>query len=406
MFFMFVIECFRFQKASLRCNMFKKTDWKTILKIAVGVIAVYLAIHYWPNISGVIGTVFSASAPVILGAVFAYPLNILMSFYERHYFPGSDKPAVVKSRKAVSLVGAVITVLGIISLIIGLIAPQLVTCIQMLINEIPGAMDMLIVKLKENEFISKNLIDSLASIDWRSRLTDIMQTVTSGIGDFAGVAVSAVTSVFSVVFNVILGVIFALYILIDKKRLGRQLNKVSQKYVPREILEKISHVIGILDDCFHRFIVGQCTEAIILGVLCIIGMSVLRIPYALMIGTLMGFTALIPIVGGLIGAGVGAFLILMESPVKALIFLVFVIILQQIEGNLIYPKVVGSTIGLPGLWVLAAVTVGGGVFGIAGMLVSVPLVATVYRLVREDIAGKNELLRSVAADAPTKDKEV
>lgn len=406
MFFMFVIECFRFQKASLRCNMFKKTDWKTILKIAVGVIAVYLAIHYWPNISGVIGTVFSASAPVILGAVFAYPLNILMSFYERHYFPKSDKPAVVKSRKAVSLVGAVITVLGIISLIIGLIAPQLVTCIQMLINEIPGAMDMLIVKLKENEFISKNLIDSLASIDWRSRLTDIMQTVTSGIGDFAGVAVSAVTSVFSVVFNVILGVIFALYILIDKKRLGRQINKVSQKYVPCEILKKISHIIGILDDCFHRFIVGQCTEAIILGVLCIIGMSVLRIPYALMIGTLMGFTALIPIVGGLIGAGVGAFLILMESPVKALIFLVFVIILQQIEGNLIYPKVVGSTIGLPGLWVLAAVTVGGGVFGILGMLIGVPVVAAVYRLVREDIAGKNELLRSVTADAPTEDKEV
>ena len=306
--------------------MLKKLDWKTVFKIGVGVIAVYLAIHYWPNISGILGTVLSAALPIIIGAAVAYPLNILMSFYERHYFPKSQKPAVIKSRKAVSLVGAVITVLGIISLVIGLIAPQLVACIQMLVNEIPGAMDYVVSKLKENEFISKNLIDSLASVDWKSRITDIMQTVTSGIGDVAGVAVSAVSSVFSGVFNIVLGVIFALYILIDKKRLGRQFNKVSVKYIPARILEKITHIIDVLNDCFHRFIVGQCTEAVILGVLCIIGMAILRIPYALMIGTLMGFTALIPIVGGLIGAGVGAFLILMESPVKALIFIIFVII--------------------------------------------------------------------------------
>lgn len=371
--------------------MLKKLEWKTVIKIVIGVIAVYLAVHYWPNISGVIGTVLSAATPIGVGGLLAYPLNILMSFYERHFFPRSDKPVVVKSRKAVSLVGAVITILGIISLVIGLIAPQLVACIQMLVNEIPGAMDFAIGKLKENEFISKNLINSLSSVDWKDRITDILQTVTSGIGDVAGVAMSAVTSVFSVVSNIVLGIIFALYILIDKKRLGRQFGKVTQKYIPDRILKKITHVISVLDDCFHRFIVGQCTEAVILGVLCIIGMAILQIPYALMIGTLMGFTALIPIVGGLIGAGVGAFLILMESPVKALIFIIFVIILQQVEGNVIYPKVVGSSIGLPGLWVLAAVTVGGGVFGIFGMLVGVPIVATLYRLVREDVSGQNNL---------------
>lgn len=372
--------------------MLKKLEWKTVIKIVIGVIAVYLAVHYWPNISGVIGTVLSAATPIVVGGLLAYPLNILMSFYERHFFPRSDKPVVVKSRKAVSLVGAVITILGIISLVIGLIAPQLVACIQMLVNEIPGAMDFAIGKLKENEFISKNLINSLSSVDWKDRITDILQTVTSGIGDVAGVAMSAVTSVFSVVSNIVLGIIFALYILIDKKHLCRQFGKVTQKYIPDRILKKITHVISVLDDCFHRFIVGQCTEAVILGVLCIIGMAILQIPYALMIGTLMGFTALIPIVGGLIGAGVGAFLILMESPVKALIFIIFVIILQQVEGNVIYPKVVGSSIGLPGLWVLAAVTVGGGVFGIFGMLVGVPIVATLYRLVREDVSGQNDPL--------------
>lgn len=372
--------------------MLKKLEWKTVFKIVIGVLAVYLAVHYWPNISGVIGTVFSAATPIIIGAIMAYPLNILMSFYEKHYFPKSNKSAVVKSRKAVSLVGAVITILGIISLVIGLIAPQLIACIQMLVNEIPGAMDFVISKLKENEFVSKDLINSLSSIDWKSRIADIAETVTSGLGDVVGVAFTAVTSVFSVVSNIVLGVIFALYILIDKKRLSRQLNKVSQKYVPSRFLDKITHILSVLNDCFHRFIVGQCTEAVILGVLCIIGMAILRIPYALMIGTLMGFTALIPIVGGLIGAGVGAFLILMESPIKALIFIIFVIILQQIEGNLIYPKVVGSSIGLPGLWVLAAVTVGGGVFGIFGMLIGVPIAATFYRLVREEVNSKPQLV--------------
>lgn len=372
--------------------MLKKLEWKTVFKIVVGVIAVYLAVHYWPNISGIIGTVFSAATPIIIGAIMAYPLNILMTFYERHYFPNSSKTAVVKSRRAVSLVGAVITIIGIIALVVGLIAPQLVACVQMVIAEIPGAMDFVIGKLKNNEFVSQDLINSLSSIDWKSRIADIAQTITSGLGDVMDVAFTAVTSVFSVVSNIVLGVIFSLYILLDKKRLSRQLEKVSQKYVPSRFLDKITHVISVLNDCFHRFIVGQCTEAVILGTLCTVGMLILRIPYAPMIGALMAFTALIPIVGGLIGAGVGAFLILMESPVKALIFIIFVIILQQIEGNLIYPKVVGSSIGLPGLWVLAAVTVGGGVFGIFGMLIGVPIAATLYRLVREDVAPKNEPL--------------
>ena len=149
--------------------------------------------------------------------------------------------------------------------------------------------------------------------------------------------------------------------------------------------EKIRYVVGIFDNSFHKFIVGQCIEAVVLGVLCIIGMTILRLQYAMMIGTLIGFTALIPVAGAYIGAGVGAFMILTVSPVQALIFLVFVVILQQLEGNLIYPKVVGSSIGLPGVWVLAAVTVGGGIMGITGMLLGVPTVAAVYQLIRNDL---------------------
>lgn len=367
----------------------KKLDWKTVFKIAAAVIAVYLCIHYWPNISGLFSTVLKAATPLFFGFVIAYPLNILMRFYERHFFPKSEKSAVTKARLPICLVGAVITVLGIITIMAVLITPQLIACIKMLIDEIPGAIDMLVAKLRNYEFISRDVVNALASFDWKTSLANITNTLTTGITNVMGVAFSAISSVFAAVYNIVLSIIFAIYILLEKRRISRHTNKVSSHYIPDKLLVKIRHITSVLNDSFHRFIVGQCMEAVILGVLCIIGMTILRIPYAPMIGTLMGFTALIPIVGGLIGAGIGAFLIFMESPIKALIFIIFVIILQQIEGNLIYPKVVGSSIGLPGLWVLAAVTIGGGVGGIFGMLVAVPITATIYRLVREDVSEAN-----------------
>lgn len=371
--------------------MLKKLDWKIIFTISAAVIAVYLCIHYWPNISGLFGTILKAATPLIFGFLIAYPLNILLCFYEKHFFPKSDKKAVVKTRLPVCLVGAVVTILGIIALIAVLITPQLIACVKMLVVQIPGAIDMLIEKLRNNEFVSRDLVNALASFDWKSSLAGISDKLTAGVTNVMSVAFSAISSVFAALYNIVLSIIFAIYILLEKRRLARHTNKVSAHYIPNKFLEKIRHIIAVLDDSFHRFIVGQCMEAVILGVLCIIGMTILRIPYAPMIGTLMGFTALIPIVGGLIGAGVGAFLIFMESPVKALVFIIFVIVLQQIEGNLIYPKVVGSSIGLPGLWVLAAVTIGGGVGGILGMLVAVPITATIYRLVREEVTVKENI---------------
>ena len=229
--------------------------------------------------------------------------------------------------------------------------------------------------------------------DWQSKLADMAETIATGVGTTVGAAFSALSSVFSTVANIIITIIISIYVLIERDRLLRQLKKIGSHYLPERIYNKASHILSVLNDSFHKFIVGQCLEAVILGVLCTIGMYLLRIPYAPMIGALMGFTALIPIFGGLIGAGVGAFLILMDSPIKALIFIVFVIILQQIEGNLIYPKVVGNSTGLPGLWVLAAVTVGGSVSGILGMLIAVPIAATIYKLVRDDINNKNKKSR-------------
>lgn len=357
-------------------------NWKTFAKIGAGVIGIYLCIHYWPGIAAFAGKFLSACAPVFIGLIIAYTVNILMSFYERHYFPRSGKKAVIKSRKPVCMVGAVVTLLGIIALLIGLIAPQLTQCIIMLVEELPAAIMNFLPKLEKIGIVPDDIINMLYSIDWKDKIGDIVKAVTSGIGGVFDVAYSAVTSVFSAVTNFVIGLIFAVYLLADKERLLSQVKRIVNHFIPEKPANKLSYLWTEINDCFHDFIVGQCTEAVILGVLCAIGMLILQIPYAPMIGALMGFTALIPIVGGFIGAGIGAFLILMESPIKALIFVVFVIILQQIEGNLIYPKVVGKSLGLPGIWVLAAVTVGGGVLGIGGLLIGVPLAAAGYRLLQ------------------------
>lgn len=359
-----------------------KIKWKSVLKLAAIVLAVYLCIHYWGNISDFISKILSASMPIIIGLVAAYTINILMTFYERHYFPKSKKKFLLKTRRPVCMVGALITLLGIIALIIGLITPQLVQCIIMLVDEIPNAMEKLVPQLEKIGIVPDNIIHSLTTINWESKIGDIVSAVSTGLGGAVDIAFSAVSSVFSGITNFVIGIIFALYLLIEKDKLIAQFKRLIKHIVPENKVKKINYIWAEVSDCFHDFIVGQCTEAVILGVLCMLGMTVLRLPYAPMIGALMGFTALIPIVGGLIGAGIGAFLILMESPVKALIFVIFVIVLQQVEGNLIYPKVVGKSLGLPGIWVLAAVTVGGGVMGIGGMLIGVPLAAAAYRLIK------------------------
>lgn len=363
----------------------KKLDLKIVFSIAAAIILVFVCVHYWPSLSDFLGKLVSAAKPIIFGFAVAYPANILMSFYERHFFPKSQKNGVIKLRKPVCLIGAIISILGVVALVAVLVTPQFIACITKLFEEIPPAIEFVSKKLRENEFISNEVMSAINEFDWKTKLADMAETITAGVGNAVGVAFSAITSVFSTIANIVICIIFSLYVLLEKEKLLNQLRKIGKHYLPHKIYTKSLHVCSVMNESFRRFIVGQCLEAVILGTLCTIGMFILRIPYAPMIGALMGFTAIIPVFGGLIGAGVGAFLILMDSPIKALIFIVFVIILQQFEGNVIYPKVVGSSTGLPGLWVLAAVTIGGGVSGILGMLVAVPVAATIYKLVRDDM---------------------
>ena len=366
-----------------------KLTWKDCLKIGVSIFVLYLCIHLWPGAVSLAGALLGASAPLILGCAIAYVVNILMSFYEEHWFTtGKYAAAAQKFRRPACLVLAFATVIALVVLIVALIVPQLVSCVQILLSEIPGAMTRAVEFVHSLNIVPQDLIAPLMMVDWQSKLLVILRTLTSGVGNVMGAVISTVSSLFSALVTGLLAVIFAIYVLLSREDLKRQFGKLLKRFLPPKWQGRVCYAMHTLDDCFHRYIVGQCLEAVIIGVLCALGMMLLRLPYATMIGALVGFTALIPVAGAYIGAGVGAFMILTVDPFQALIFLVFLVVLQQLEGNLIYPKVVGSSLGLPGIWVLAAVTVGGGLMGIGGMLLGVPLAAAAFRMLRDDVNSR------------------
>lgn len=362
-----------------------KLEWKVCFRAGVSIFLLFLCIHYWTDVAGLLTVFVGATSSLLIGGVIAYLINILMTFYEKHYFVNSEKSLVEKSRRPVCMTAAFLTLIAIAVLIVWLVASQLVDCLKLIFAELPGAINDLIDLLEKYSVLPHDIANLLSSINWQSQIQKIFSFVNTGVGNVLNVVVSAVTSVFSGVVTTFLGTIFAIYLLLGKEKLGGQTDRVMKRYLKKGWYDKTMYVLKVLNDCFHRYIVGQCIEAVIIGILCTIGMAVLRLPYASMIGSLVGFTALIPVAGAYIGAIVGAFMIFMVSPVQAVVFLVFLVILQQLEGNLIYPRVVGSSLGLPAIWVLAAVTVGGGMLGVIGMWLGVPLAAVCYRLLREDV---------------------
>lgn len=367
-----------------------KIEWKTCFRIGVSIFLLFLCVHYWNTAAGLFLLVFRAAAPLLTGCVIAYLVNILMSFYERFYFPGKDTGKEAKSRRAVCMSAAFLTLFAAVALLGKMVVPELISCIQLLGVKISEAIRQYGTNSMTSAFLPEDLIESLSSMDWEKSFEQITKFLFSGVGGAVGTMTNMVSSIFSGIVTWLVGLIFSVYLLSGKERLQRQCIRFLKSYVPSEWNGRFMYVCAVLNDSFHRYIVGQCVEAVILGSLCAAGMFVLRMPYAVMIGTLVGFTALIPVAGAYIGAGVGAFMILTVSPVKAVLFLIFIVILQQIEGNVIYPRVVGSSVGLPGIWVLAAVTVGGGLSGVFGMLLGVPIAAALYRMLREDLNRRNE----------------
>ena len=367
-----------------------KQEMKKMLGIAGALILVFLVIRYWEKLEGLISVGVSAAMPLIIGCVMAYVINILMGFYERWYDKLFKVEIALKIKRVVCLILAFLSLFGIVALIINLVLPELINCIASFIRLIPGALQTVVDIVGEEQILEMfpELQNGFDFSNISSQVEQLIKTILGGLGGAVGSIMNAVTSVASIVVNVMIGLIFSLYVLLDKEGLGRRCKTLISTYLSK-VADKVFYVVEVLDESFHSFIVGQCIEAVVLGTLCIIGMWIFRFPYAVMIGVFIGFTALIPIAGAYIGAAVGAIMILTVSPLQAIQFLVFIVVLQQLEGNLIYPRVVGQSIGLPGIWVLTAITIGGGVLGVGGMLLAVPVFAAAYRLLREDIARRN-----------------
>lgn len=362
-----------------------KLEWKSCFRIGISLFLLYLGITYWSSFTSLLGLLVTAAMPLLIGCVIAYIINILMSFYEKHYFPKSKNTQLIKSRRTVCMLFAFVTLVVIFALLGKLVVPELVACVELLIAKIPGAAASAVDWLEKLEILPEDILATLQNVDWKSKIEQIVGVLTTGVSNVMGTAINVVSSVFSGIVTALFALIFSIYLLTGKEKLGSQFDKLMKRYMSGRVYSGTRYILSVLNDCFHKYIVGQCTEAVILGVLCAVGMLILGFPYATMTGAVIAFTALIPVAGGYIGAAVGAFMILTVSPMKALLFLVYIVILQQLENNLIYPKVVGSSMGLPAIWVLAAVTIGGGVMGITGMLIGVPVAAAVYRLISEDV---------------------
>lgn len=366
-----------------------KQDFKKMLGFAGALIFVFLVIRYWEKLESLISVGIGAATPLIIGCGMAYVINILMSFYERWYDKLFKIEIALKIKRIVCLILAFLSLFGIVALIVNLVLPELINCLASFIRLIPGALQTVVDIIGEERILEMfpELKNGFDFSNISTQVEQVIRTVIGGVGGAVDSIVNAVSSMFSVLVNIAIGLIFSLYVLLDKEGLAKRAKRLISTYLSKPS-KKIFYTLEVLDESFHSFIVGQCIEAVVLGLLCIVGMLLLRFPYAVMIGVFIGFTALIPIAGAYIGAAVGAVMILTVSPLQALQFLVFVVILQQLEGNLIYPKVVGQSIGLPGIWVLTAITIGGGVLGVGGMLLAVPLFAAGYRLLREDLARR------------------
>ena len=335
-------------------------------------------------------------SPLLIGFAIAFVLNVpLIAFEERIFpiLPWNNRPLFQKIRRPLAIVLSVVLIFGLILLLLLLILPQLKSSALSLAQVLPGYLNDF--KDFAISFLGKwgISLDSLNRLTFDAGKLEEIVTAFFSRGDSSflgavGGAVNLATAVIHTFVNIVFGFTFAMYMLFSKETLSYQTKKILLAVLPENVVERIFSLSSLSYEVFSRFVSGQCIEAVIIGGLCYLGMLLFSFPYAPMIAALVGFTALIPVIGAFLGTAVGVLLIFMDSPSKAFWFVIFIMILQQFEGDWIYPKVVGKSIGLPSLWVLAAITIGGSVGGILGMLLGVPLCSVLYCLTREAINGK------------------
>jgi predicted PurR-regulated permease PerM len=373
---------------------------KDIIIIISYIALVIFALVNFSKIFVFLGKVISIFSPFLLGIILAFVLNVLNNFIEKKIF-GKIKPSKIwnKIKRPLCITLSLILVFLTIFFVMNLLIPQLKNSASLFTDTLPAYKEDIIGILNKFD-IDESTVNKVGEYldNFGKVITDYIKGNSK---DVITVTTEVATSVVNIISKGIITLVFAIYMIAQKETLSRQINKVMKAYLKPKTINKINTVGTLANKTFSNFVTGQCLEALIFGSLVFVGMLIFRFPYASTIGVLLGFTALIPIFGAFIGTAIGFILIMMVSPVKAILFVVFIIVLQQIEGNLIYPRVVGKSIGLPGMWVLLSVTVGGSIGGILGMLIATPLCSLLYALFTKMV---NDRLKSNKIVTKVKEK--
>lgn len=368
-----------------KIRIHKITKW--MIGVVTACILIYLAIRHIDMIAMGISWLIHLTSPILLGIIMALVLNVPMRPIEKHLQLKHQK-----AKRPFAIILSLVLVLGIFTGVALLVIPEIADAVRLTAQIVMSGIDQAASWEQTLDFSSLPFGEYLAQIDidWLELKRNIEKWAISQREVLLKQAAGTLSSIAGAFMNFFIGLVFSIYTLANKENLKSQTLRLIHAWFPEKIGGHLVHIVSVCNRSFRNFIAGQATEAVILGTLCTVGMLILRLPYAPMIGALVGVTALIPIVGAFIGMIAGAFLILTVSPLKAFVFVAYLMILQQVEGNLIYPKVVGSKINLPAMWVLAAVTVGGNLAGPFGMLLGVPAASAAYELLKEATA-KREL---------------
>ena len=388
---------------------FSREKIKQIRHLMLLAACLVLALIYSEKVFQGVAFLFGILSPFAVGGVIAFVLNIPMRAFEEKLLGRWRGRSAAKLKRPVCMILALVSVVLIITIVIGTVVPQVAATASEVGKKIPGFMDGLVQELDQLTRKYPQLreqVDRLEELEmnWDAILNSIFDFLKNGAGDVLNSTVIVASGIISGIVNAVISFIFALYILSQKEKLSDQGRRILTAYLPEAVGSRILEICSLLYRNFTSFITGQCLEAVILGTMFVVSMTIFRMPYALMVGVLIAFTALIPIVGAFIGCVVGTFLILIDNPLQALWFLILFLVLQQLEGNLIYPKVVGNSVGLPAIWVLMAVSVGGSLFGVAGMLFFIPLMSSGYTLLRESVNKRNQgkkIIRQIETGKPS-----
>lgn len=373
---------------------FSKEKLRQIRRLMVLAAVLVLLLIYSEKVFYGAGVLFGIAKPFLYGGVIAFVLNIPLRAYEKKMFGRWRGKSADRWKRPLCMVLALVSVILIVTVVVGTVVPQVTATAAEVGRKIPAFTERVIGELDRLAKSYPELAGQVQKLEelevnWDSILDSVIGFLKNGMADMLTSTVSVASGIISGIVNMVISFIFALYILAQKEKLANQGRRILSAYLPEKAADRTLEVCSLLYKSFSSFITGQCLEAVILGTMFVVAMSVFRMPYALMVGVLIAFTALIPIVGAFIGCAVGAFLILIDNPIQALWFVILFLVLQQIEGNLIYPKVVGNSVGLPSIWVLMAVSLGGSLFGVAGMLFFIPLMSAGYALLRESVNRRN-----------------